>query len=100
MKRDEMMQLVDWTFSVIDLIGPAVYIVENVKQMNKHLTPSDKNNRFYEVFDLQYYIPQKRERAIVSNIPLRNLITPLSLVPIPASSVLPLEPSHIYICTS
>ena len=97
MKRDEMMQLVDWTFSVIDLIGPAVYIVENVKQMNEHLTPSDKNNRFYEVFDLQYYVPQKRERAIVSNIPLRHLITPLSLVPIPASSVLPLEPSHMHI---
>jgi site-specific DNA-cytosine methylase len=97
MHRDEMMQLVDWTFSAINLIGPAVYIVENVKQMNENLTPYDKTNRYHTVFDLQYYIPQRRERAIVSNIPLRNFITPLSLVPIPASSVLPLEPSHMHI---
>ena len=92
--RNDAMRLVDWTLAVIDIISPAAYIVENVIGMIDLLHEHDKLHRFHHVFDLSYYVPQRRMRAIISNFPLKSCITPLSDTPLPACDVLPTTPLH------
>jgi hypothetical protein len=89
------MAMVEWTFSVLDLISPAIYVVENVPAMHDNLHASH-SFRFSHIFNLAYYVAQSRKRAIVSNFPLTSLIVPLSDHPIPASTVLPHVPKHVH----
>ena len=91
----ESMAMVEWTFRILDLISPAIYVVENVPAMHEQLHASH-SFRFSHIFNLAYYVAQSRKRAIVSNFPLASLIVPLSDIPIPASTVLPNVPIHVH----
>ena len=89
--RDDAMRLVEWTFALIDVICPAAYMIENVPKMVDCLSYTDAHHRHSHVFDLAYYVPQRRMRAMITNFPLEAYITPLSTTPLPAKNVLLLQ---------
>ena len=91
--RDDAMRLVEWTLSVVDIICPIVYLIENVSRMHEYLTDIHAH-RHSSVYDLSYYVPQRRLRAIVTNFPLEAYIVPLSDVPLAAMTVLPCTHKH------
>ena len=95
--RDDAMRLVDWTLALVDVICPAAYMIENVPKMIRLLSPTDRQHRHSHVFDLAYYVPQRRMRVMITNFPLDAYITPLSPTPLPASNVLPTTPARLHI---
>jgi site-specific DNA-cytosine methylase len=90
--KADAMRLVYWTLSVVDTVAPAAYVIENVTRMIDYLDDVNLSSRYCNVFDLSYYVPQKRMRAMISSFPLSAIIVPLSSEPIPACDVLPLVP--------
>ena len=80
------MALTRWSVRICRFLTVRYFWIEQVPASYFHLRHP---HLFAAVHNLSRYVPQNRQRAVFANFPYDHLLSPPSLLPLPASSYLP-----------